>query len=148
MSLFDSVSLMEEGEDSLLRPGPLFYRLPATERRRMASTFLDFFHRMHVAHQAESSAAQAAERENAQAFAPVSLRDRIAWSALGSDIEEGLAVWRRELQLAQRQGAGRSPADKRHGWRASALAGGPGCGAGFISPTPEDALPYSPETRR
>lgn len=112
--------------DTLLRPGEGFVRLPAAERVRLASALCEMFERFEAAYRAEP-----------RFEAPI--RELIAWAALGDDIRGGLRIWRLQLhraRLALRQsqdpsvrsvpGAGRSPADKGHGWPASAPAGGPG----------------------
>ena len=121
MSAFLDLPLMHGGHDSLLRPGPKFRRLPAVERRRLSSVFLEMFDRLLKAHKA--------------APAPLSpLRDRIAWASVGEDLACGVRVWGSEFRRSARRannlsrlGAGRSPAVMGQGWPVLDPAGRAGC---------------------
>lgn len=134
MTVLADYPLMAGSNETLLRPGPLFARLSAVRRRRLASTFLDLFQRLRIAH-----------RVGPASGAP--LRDLIAWSATGEDIEHGVEVWRRELHKAL--GAGRSPARMGQGRPASSLPVGPGRGVsqGVQTPYTQTAVPSLKESR-
>ena len=146
MSAVD-MPLMAGSRETLLRPGPKFHRLPIPERRRLASTFLDLFQRLKAAYRVEPPFE-----------APV--RELIAWAAAGEDIERGVQVWRQELhkaQLGAKQdlaaagdnkypGAGRSPANKGHGWPACSAGGpDPELPQGVKTPFMPTAVPSSKE---
>ena len=109
-----AVPALLESMDALLRPSASFDCLPASERRRLASTFLDLFHGLQVAYLAR------------KARSGDSVRQLIAAAAVGEDIAQGLAVWRYQLHRARfDERSPQGPERTRRGHQRRQLAGRP-----------------------
>ena len=96
-----------------------FRRLPAVERRTLASTILGGLQDLHLA-------AIKTRHEFTE------LHSLVAYVGIKQGLEDGIVFWRREMQRAAwdsknkncTTGAGRSPAIKAHGCAALALLAG------------------------
>ena len=130
---------MSAGHAHLVRPSSRFRLLPMSERRRLATEFLDLFQTFRKAYRAEGRVQGS----------PAEL---IAWAVVGEDIEAGIDAWRGELYVAQReaqQGQGATGDDKYPGAGRSPAIKGQGCPAPLAgwtgrAPRPGVKTPYTP----